>query len=71
MKYCPDCGSTDIYDYPLEGHESWYYCQACKTVFGEVVYVPKDEFAALLEEEGYPKDAAKVRAGQRLSDNGE
>jgi hypothetical protein len=64
MTYCPFCGSHDLYEYCIERGESWYYCYACKTCFGEPITIPFDEFLTEVGNE-FPDDADRLKHGDR------
>ncbi len=70
MVYCHNCGSDDVFDYPLERHESWYYCQHCFNTWGDYCPdVPYEMFADQLKEDGFPLTANAILHQQRVPDD--
>ena len=70
--YCKDCGSKEIIDFCIERHEYWYYCNNCKMTWGDYCpYIPKEEFAEEIKDQGFPLDAERILKGEKVSEFGE
>ena len=68
---CPNCGNLKLIDLTIERHESWEYCNQCHTCWTNPMIVPKEQLIEWLEDEGFPKDAQRVKDEKPISENGE
>ena len=68
---CPKCGQAKLIELTIERHESWKFCNGCLTCLTEPMIVPKNQVIAWLKEEGFSKDAQRVKEGKAISEDGE
>ena len=70
--YCNSCGKDDLLEITIEKHETWYYCYNCKRSWGDYApYIPLEEIIQELKDQGFPKDAERIKNGKRASEHGE
>ena len=71
LEICPNCKNPNLIELGLERHESWKYCNQCKTCWTEPMIVPKEQVIEWFKENGFLKDAQRVKEGKPISKGGE